>query len=65
VAYKLDMAGHYTVLQSFTGGADGGYPYAGVIRLGRQPLRDHFTRWLSKCGRGVQVGYGRAGDGAA
>jgi uncharacterized repeat protein (TIGR03803 family) len=30
--YKLDATGHETVLYSFTGGADGGYPYAGVIR---------------------------------
>jgi uncharacterized repeat protein (TIGR03803 family) len=32
VAYRLDAAGQETVLYSFTGGADGGYPYAGVIR---------------------------------
>src|ERR1039458_8091731 len=32
VVYKLDMAGRETVLYSFTGGADGGAPYAGVIR---------------------------------
>jgi uncharacterized repeat protein (TIGR03803 family) len=31
VVYKLDAAGHETVLFSFTGGADGGVPYAGVI----------------------------------
>ena len=31
VVYKLDAAGHYTVLYAFTGGADGGSPYAGVI----------------------------------
>ena len=30
--YKLDTAGQETVLYSFTGGADGGDPYAGVIR---------------------------------
>jgi uncharacterized repeat protein (TIGR03803 family) len=29
--YKLDAAGQETVLYSFTGGADGGYPVAGVI----------------------------------
>jgi uncharacterized repeat protein (TIGR03803 family) len=29
--YKLDATGHETVLYSFTGGADGGNPYAGVI----------------------------------
>jgi len=32
VVYKLNTAGHETVLHSFTGGADGGEPYAGVIR---------------------------------
>ena len=32
VVYKLDTAGHETVLYSFTGGTDGGYPRAGVIR---------------------------------
>jgi len=32
VVYKLDTTGHETVLYSFTGGAGGGFPYAGVIR---------------------------------
>src|ERR1039457_2108774 len=32
VVYKLDTTGHETVLYSFTAGADGGNPYAGVIR---------------------------------
>jgi uncharacterized repeat protein (TIGR03803 family) len=32
VVYKVDTAGHETVLHSFTGGADGAYPHAGVIR---------------------------------
>jgi uncharacterized repeat protein (TIGR03803 family) len=31
VVYKLDMRGHEKVLYTFTGGADGGGPYAGVI----------------------------------
>jgi uncharacterized repeat protein (TIGR03803 family) len=31
VVYKLDSTGHETVLYSFTGGDDGGRPYAGVI----------------------------------
>ena len=31
VVYKLDTAGNETVLHSFTGGADGSTPYAGVI----------------------------------
>jgi uncharacterized repeat protein (TIGR03803 family) len=32
VVYKVDTAGHSTVLHNFTGGADGGDPYGGVIR---------------------------------
>ena len=32
VVYKLDPSGQETVLHSFTGGADGGSPSAGVIR---------------------------------
>jgi hypothetical protein len=32
VVYKLDSAGNYTVLYTFTGGADGGSPVGGVIR---------------------------------
>ena len=32
VVYKLDTIGNETVLYSFTGGADGGLPNAGVIR---------------------------------
>jgi uncharacterized repeat protein (TIGR03803 family) len=32
VVYRVDTTGHQTVRYSFTGGADGGYPYAGVIR---------------------------------
>jgi len=32
VVFELDTAGNETVLYSFTGGSDGGSPYAGVIR---------------------------------
>ena len=32
VVYELDATGHETVLYSFTGGADGGYPSSGLIR---------------------------------
>lgn len=32
VVFKIDTSGHETVLYSFTGGADGGSPLAGVIR---------------------------------
>jgi uncharacterized repeat protein (TIGR03803 family) len=31
VVYKVDAAGHATVLHNFTNGADGGNPYGGVI----------------------------------
>jgi len=31
VVFKLDAAGNETVLHNFTGGADGGYPIAGVV----------------------------------
>jgi uncharacterized repeat protein (TIGR03803 family) len=32
VVFKLDRSGNETVLYSFTGGADGGFPLAGLIR---------------------------------
>jgi uncharacterized repeat protein (TIGR03803 family) len=32
VVYKLDPSGQQTVLYSFTGGVDGGWPHAGVVR---------------------------------
>ena len=32
VVFKLDKSGNETVLYSFSGGADGGYPLAGLIR---------------------------------
>ncbi len=32
VVFKLDTSGHETVLYSFTGGPDGGFPLGGVIR---------------------------------
>jgi uncharacterized repeat protein (TIGR03803 family) len=31
VIFNIDASGHQTVLYSFTGGADGAFPYAGVI----------------------------------
>jgi uncharacterized repeat protein (TIGR03803 family) len=30
--YKLDKAGKETVLYNFSGGADGAFPYGGLIR---------------------------------
>jgi uncharacterized repeat protein (TIGR03803 family) len=32
VVFKLDTTGKETVLHTFTGGADGGYPFAGLVR---------------------------------
>ena len=32
MVFKVDTSGHETVLYTFTGGNDGGYPNAGVIR---------------------------------
>ncbi len=32
MVFKIDKSGNETVLYSFTGGADGGYPLAGLIR---------------------------------
>jgi uncharacterized repeat protein (TIGR03803 family) len=71
VVYKLDTSGHETVLYSFTGGADGAWPYAGVIR---DPAGNLYGTTVeggvsggcygSGCG-GVQGRSGRPGDGAA
>jgi len=38
VVYNLDTAGQYTVRYAFTGGIDGGYPLAGLIRDSRGDL---------------------------
>jgi uncharacterized repeat protein (TIGR03803 family) len=32
VVFKVDSSGKETVLHNFTGGSDGGYPYAGLLR---------------------------------
>jgi uncharacterized repeat protein (TIGR03803 family) len=32
VVFKIDPKGNYTVLYTFTGGADGGFPYADLVR---------------------------------
>ena len=54
VVYKVDTAGHSTVLHNFTDGADGGYPYGGCdSRLERQPLRNSFGR--RRIGRGCRL----------
>jgi uncharacterized repeat protein (TIGR03803 family) len=52
VVYKVDSAGHETVLYTFTGGADGGYPYAGVIRDSAGNLYGT-TNWGGTAGAGV------------
>jgi len=51
VLYKLDSAGNYTVLYTFAGGADGGQPYAGVIR-------DSTGNIYGTAGSGGTAGYG-------
>jgi uncharacterized repeat protein (TIGR03803 family) len=52
VLYKLDTGGHETVLYSFTGGADGGFPIAGVIRDSAGNLYGT-TEYGGTAGRGV------------
>ena len=66
VVYKVNATGQETVLYSFTGGADGGYPYAGVIRdLAGNLLRDYEQRrHIGGLWRRVQAGYSRPRDGA-
>jgi uncharacterized repeat protein (TIGR03803 family) len=32
IVYKLSPNGKFTVLHNFTGGTDGGYPYAGLVQ---------------------------------
>ena len=45
VVYRLDTAGHETVLHSFTGGADGRLALRRCHpRLSGQPIRDYFRR---------------------
>jgi len=69
VVFKVDASGTYSVLYSFTGGADGASPVAGPgLGPGRQSLRHYRGRrcrqafsWL---GSGVRAGCGRHGDGA-
>jgi uncharacterized repeat protein (TIGR03803 family) len=59
--YKLDTTGHETVLCAFTSPPDGSNPDASVIRDEEGNRR----RWrYARCGRGVQAGCGRPGDGA-
>ena len=48
VVFKLDKTGTQKVLHTFTGGADGGNPYAGLIRdsAGKISLHDWIRRHL-------------------
>ena len=57
VVFQLDASGHQGVLYSFTGGADGGSPYAGVIR-------DSAGNLYGTTFRGGIAGTGAAGLGA-
>ena len=53
VVFKLDPMGNETVLYNFTGGADGGYPYAGVTRDAAGNLYGTTTYGGSPAGQGV------------
>jgi uncharacterized repeat protein (TIGR03803 family) len=53
VVYKVDVAGDETVLYSFTGGFDGGYPYAGLIRDAAGNLYGTASNYLSVLFPGV------------
>jgi uncharacterized repeat protein (TIGR03803 family) len=55
VVYKLDTAGHETVLHSFTRGADGANPEAGVIRDSAGHLYGT-TLFGGKYGSGLNLG---------
>ena len=55
VVFKVDAAGEEKVLYSFTGGADGGYPEAGVLRDAAGNL------YGTTSGGGSGVGYAGAG----
>jgi len=50
VVYKLDTSGNETILHTFTGGADGGYPYAVIID---STGNLYGTAWFGTYGNGV------------
>ena len=60
LVYRLDTNGNETVLYSFTGGADGGQPYAGVIRDSAGNL--YGTTYNDGAGRGVVYELDTAGQ---
>jgi uncharacterized repeat protein (TIGR03803 family) len=55
VVFKVDTIGTETVLHNFTAGADGAFPYAGLVRDSTGNL------YGTTCGGGIASGY--AGDG--
>ena len=55
VVFKVDTSGNETVLYSFTGGADGAYPNAGVILDSAGNLYGTTIRWRRRIGRGRGV----------
>jgi uncharacterized repeat protein (TIGR03803 family) len=60
VVYKVGASGQQTVLYSFTGGADGGEPFAGVIRDSAGNL--YGTTFLGGAGAGVVYKLNPAGE---
>jgi uncharacterized repeat protein (TIGR03803 family) len=53
VVFRVDPAGHETVLYSFTGGADGGYPLGGLVADGAGNLYGVTGGGGSAAGAGV------------
>jgi uncharacterized repeat protein (TIGR03803 family) len=57
VVFELDAAGNYAVLYTFAGGADGGSPFAGVVRDAAGNLYGTTYMGGSGCGVGCGVVY--------
>jgi uncharacterized repeat protein (TIGR03803 family) len=53
IVYKLDATGHETILYNFTLGADGAYPWAGVIRDAAGNLYGTTANWGGAASAGV------------
>jgi uncharacterized repeat protein (TIGR03803 family) len=60
VVFKLDRSGAYTVLYTFTGGADGGEPFSGPVRDADGNL--YGTTYFGGTGSGVVYKVDPAGD---
>ncbi len=58
--FKVDTSGTEAVVHSFTGGADGGYPYAGLIQDKSESL--YGTTWRGGSGYGVVFKLDTAGN---